>query len=239
MARPAQLPCSVGHAELGKNMKITVTVDDEAEFVRFGDRYSIPARFLALLEPEAGETHPRCEMTIAIENGRAVCEGFCCTRIDGSPPISGTVLRTLPLSTWLREATTAIGNTPDAGRYLEGAGPFRFESPDGAHAPAMTMRTGDGGSHLPFALAGSTAGFQAAIQGPQRVPRRGIPLSEDHFTHVARIYRAATPSGAPTAAVAKQMHVARSTAGRWVMQARKRGFLGAAGGTTGGEAGPI
>jgi hypothetical protein len=74
------------------------------------------------------------------------------------------------------------------------------------------------------------------LQKTSRTPRRGKAISDAELRRVAEIYRTAvvhrTP---PTKKVATEMHVARSTAGRWVVQARKRGFLGAA--PTRGKAG--
>jgi len=55
----------------------------------------------------------------------------------------------------------------------------------------------------------------------KRSPRKR--LGDEHYRRVAEIYRDAFKN--PTAAVMAQMHASRSTAGRWVMEARRRGFL--------------
>ena len=60
-----------------------------------------------------------------------------------------------------------------------------------------------------------------------RRPRRGSPVSDDHLGRVAELYRAALERGdPPTQTIADEMHAARSTAARWVAQARERGHLG-------------
>ncbi len=90
----------------------------------------------------------------------------------------------------------------------------------------------DGAQHLPAYLE-SHEGLTEALQ-PR--PHRGIPLTDDDLNTVVRIYRAALATGEPpTQAVAKQMFVARSTAGRWVAAARERGLLGKAKPRAGGE----
>ena len=171
-----------------KVVKITPKSNPEVEFVRYGGRYSLPVRFTAVLEPDAGESYPRCELTVAIENGRAVCEGFSCMRVDGSAPITGTVLRTLSLGTWVREATVAAGRQY-AGRHLDHEGPLWAQDEDGTRALVVTEPVLGGGSHLRWVGAEREPGFQAATRAPQRAPRRGIPLTDADLEDVARIYR--------------------------------------------------
>ncbi len=56
--------------------------------------------------------------------------------------------------------------------------------------------------------------------------RRRRRLDDAHFREVAEVYRAAVKFGAPTRAVAAHFTAGESTAGRWVVEARRRGFLG-------------
>lgn len=60
-------------------------------------------------------------------------------------------------------------------------------------------------------------------------PRRRV-LDDDHYREVADVYRQALADDDPQPVnrVKEELHSARSTAGRWVGEARKRGFLGAA-----------
>jgi hypothetical protein len=62
-----------------------------------------------------------------------------------------------------------------------------------------------------------------------RRPRSGSPVTDEHLRQVAELYRAALKQGdPPTQTIANALHVARSTAARWVAAARGRGLLGAA-----------
>jgi hypothetical protein len=74
--------------------------------------------------------------------------------------------------------------------------------------------------------------YAAQQDAPSRKP--GDRLDDDHYRKVAEIYRQATRS--PTAEVAKKLNASRSSAGRWVMVARQKGFLGE---TTRGKPGEV
>lgn len=57
-------------------------------------------------------------------------------------------------------------------------------------------------------------------------PQRGRRLEAEHFEKVADAYRVAVQAGIPpTQAIADTFQVPYSTAGRWVMKTRRRGFL--------------
>jgi hypothetical protein len=76
----------------------------------------------------------------------------------------------------------------------------------------------------------------APITGGPRVRRR---VTDEVLQEVALVYREAYERGeAPTAAVQRRMRRSRSTAGRLVMQARQRGFLGEAKDRIAGEFAP-
>jgi hypothetical protein len=67
----------------------------------------------------------------------------------------------------------------------------------------------------------------ARTVAPAVEPGKRIP--DDYYKEVARVYRYAARLGKPpTAAVAKAFDVSRSTAGRYVVETRRRGFLGPA-----------
>jgi hypothetical protein len=76
------------------------------------------------------------------------------------------------------------------------------------------------------------------MRGGRRVgPGRGRAMPDDHLRAVATVYRDALKAGRrdPVNAVAAEMHASRPTAGRWVGQAREKGFLGRALGKQPGE----
>lgn len=67
------------------------------------------------------------------------------------------------------------------------------------------------------------------------VPRRRV--TPDLLTEVAELYRSATSAGlAPVVEIARKANVSHSTAGRWVVEARRAGIMGPAVGTRVGEA---
>ncbi len=83
---------------------------------------------------------------------------------------------------------------------------------------------------------------QGAAWGGEPVTRpvRGEPVTEEFLQLVAKTYRAAVASGSrsPVEDVREQLGGSRSTAGRWVVQARKAGVLRPAIGRKSGEAAP-
>jgi hypothetical protein len=134
---------------------------------------------------------------------------------DGRPvPITPSLLRDVPVGRVLREALAA------------------WEVYETNPITGRTLK--------PVSLKDADA---MATPPPRRRPGRGV--SDDELRRVAKIYRQAVAEGerAPVRAVQRSMHLARSTAGRLVMEARRRTdpetgetFLGPATGTVGGEA---
>lgn len=85
---------------------------------------------------------------------------------------------------------------------------------------------GDDGSVL-HAQLDDWAALYARPDVPER--RRGKRLGDEHFQAVSAVYRNALSAGLPPVQeVARRFHVSGSTAGRWVVEARRRGFLGPA-----------
>ncbi len=71
--------------------------------------------------------------------------------------------------------------------------------------------------------------YQEAADSPR--PRRGKRVPDETLQRVAEVYRAALLSGHPPVRSVQEAfayRVARSTVGRWVMEARHRGYLGEA-----------
>jgi hypothetical protein len=59
----------------------------------------------------------------------------------------------------------------------------------------------------------------------KRSPRDRGPVTDELLQRVADIYRDELASGAPTRKVAEKLNYSRASAGRLVMEARRRGFL--------------
>jgi hypothetical protein len=72
-------------------------------------------------------------------------------------------------------------------------------------------------------------GFERELAALAPAIEPGKRLSDEHFAAVADVYRYALRTGRPaTASVGEAFNVSRSTAGRWVVEARRRGLLGPA-----------
>jgi hypothetical protein len=71
--------------------------------------------------------------------------------------------------------------------------------------------------------------FERELAATFARPEPGKKIQDEHFEHVAEIYRYALERGRPpTEGVAEAFDVSRSTAGRWVVETRRRGLLGPA-----------
>jgi hypothetical protein len=108
-----------------------------------------------------------------------------------------------------------------------------------AHAAMRSTAVARGPSGNPSHLLTNAEGddFYRQLTKGARRPRKGSPVTDSNLQTVADVYRMAVERGdPPTKTVANQLHIARSTAGRWVQKARERGFLGKAKARTAGEA---
>lgn len=158
----------------------------------------------------AAATLDGAQVLLAIEvddSGAAACNRF----EVAAESVSGELLRRVPVGRLLARAMAAAH--------------FRWGEPleDG-----VRIDFGEGGVAR-FPTPEESADFYGRYTGNARRPRRGSPITDKNLSDVADLYRAALRRGdPPTQKVAEEMHVARSTAARWVSAARKRGLLGPA-----------
>jgi hypothetical protein len=189
-----------------------------AHYVPWGkEGLLVPAQFSAVLR----DSRYPVRLEIAIEDGRAVCTGISRLEVgkrlrlhDGTEkgkwitkgdPITASLFRRMPLDRILHEIIDAA-----AVELVDILDPMTQEE-RAAWMPA----------------AGSKSGRERLREA--RKGGRGVKLTDADLRRAADIYRAALKKhDPPTRAVADQLHLARSTAGRWVFAARKRGFLGPA-----------
>jgi hypothetical protein len=143
---------------------------------------------------------PVCRLAIEVgDDLRPACRTLTCEPRPGEPPVTGETLRRLPVGAFVRESVRAVA----------------WVRP----APAYELNAEPGG----YAITGSPSALEVER------PKRGKPVPDATLREVANVYRDAQTLGqAPTQAVAARIAIPRSTAGRWVMQARRRGFLPAA-----------
>ena len=150
---------------------------------------------------------------LAVEHGALVCEQLVVVRRKGDPPLPSTAPRQFKI----KELVELAGPRITMHRKVRGGEEF-FE---------MVALTDDA----------RRAEYRAAVAGER--PSRGRRLTDEWLASVAAMYRDGLESGQnPTNHVAAVLHAARPTAGRWVMEARRRGLLGPATPGRPGEKGP-
>jgi hypothetical protein len=208
----------------------------DPDYVPIGDRLVLPERFHAVIEPD-DPALPRCYLGVAVERGRAVCVELRCERREDGPPVTGEALRQLPIAAFTREATRRVTQRLVA-------------DPDGEGVRSVSVYY-DFGDRLPVEWEGDTpvySGTSDPLPAAERfdaqyarsagAPRRRGPMREEDLREVAGAYRGAVAAQEPpTRAVAARFGVSRSTAGRWVAEARQRGMLGKARPRMAGELG--
>ena len=158
---------------------------------------------------------PVVDIELAVEGGRVVCLGVQFRRRPGGRAVQSTDLGTLPLKHLIRDAALPFAH-------------LRF-SPDGSLdlSPPDLIQTGA------FERVRADQKEREEIQNEikkaidQHEHSRGrAAVTDEHLAEVAKVYREAAAAGQPpTQAVAIHFERARSTAGRWVVQARQAGHL--------------
>jgi len=155
----------------------------------------IPERFEAQI---GGDELPfDVDMRCEVVCGRPVCRELRLVAREGGPPVTSRDLRAIPIGRLIAHAAAANAGTITA-------------LPDGSRAweprsGVVTVERDD-------------------VEAPRR--GRGLPAPADQlYRTVARVYRDAAPSGRPVKAVEQHGNVSRSTAKRWIAEARRRGLL--------------
>ena len=211
--------------DAAESFDIGVAAEPEATPVPFGELF-LPPRFRALVLPDDPRL-PACTMLFAVEHGRAVCVELCCERREDGSPIGGEILRLLPIAAYTRAATrrVALRLVPDGDGFrlvaawpMDGLLPIRFED-DGT-----PVYSGHTSADVP-----ESERFDSQYARIARAPRRHGPPKDAELREIAEVYRGAVAQRiGPTRAVADRFSVSRSTAGRWIAEARRRGQLGKA-----------
>jgi hypothetical protein len=197
-----------------------------SRLVMIGERLAVPERFTATVEP-ADEALPICDLAIVVEQGRPVCSELTLRRSPGGPPLTGTVLRYLPIGDYVRRAADALGRWKIRARDPNGPLTLTVADEDGEPETHLLDAEPFDDEHVAVPIAGGT--LTSDYRAATRAPRERGRVSDEMLRETANVYRAALAAGKrPTQAVTREMHVSRATAGRWVAQARKRGFLGPA-----------
>jgi hypothetical protein len=200
--QPGNVASHVRSLTVGWNVSDTFRDEKVGDFkvrVASGER---PVSIGGLIDvPRAFTIEPRDKkrplIDVEVEGGRAACVAV--RRQPGGSPL-GTLSVRQPIDAFVKAAVYAIAIEP-TGERSGGIEVWKF---------ARGRRT--------------KVDFEKLVS--ER--RRGVRLSDDFLQKVALAYRTAVAEGRPpTQAVADEVPGSRSSAGRWVFEARKRGFLGA------------
>jgi hypothetical protein len=179
-----------------------ILADADIEFVELADGYVIPREFFFLLRRVDALD---LVLGLAVEHGELVCNLVSVQRQPGNSPLTATDLRRLNLKRMIRAAGERAG------------GPAQLQDGRLVIRPAVLLN-GD-----------ERDAYWSVLQANHIKPHRGKRLEPLTLETVARIYREAMATGSPpTKAVEEALHLSRSTAGRWIKEARRRGFLGPA-----------
>src|SRR5581483_2368854 len=187
--------------------RLRVSIFRNANWVSIGDRYVLPDFFYVWVDDPA---IPAFRLSFSVsDDGLVRCNSAHVDRRKGEPSLTSAQLRAIPIDRIQREAEAlAVGEVfqDEAGEWISRHSGLGDLVDVGAFRKAFDL---------------------AALS---RRPRQGRRLSDEHFQEVARIYREANArSEPPTAALTKApLYASPPTAGRWVMEARRRGFLGPA-----------
>lgn len=167
-------------------------------------RIAQPRQFHAIGEA-AGLPGVSVKLDIDVDaRGRGHCRRLELTA--GEYPLTGKAMRLLRLGELVKEATAAAGSqVVNLGETEPGVTTLGPASPEEAEAIYRELH-------------------------PVRRTRRNEPLSDRDLKAIAELYRAAVKHGNPTQTVADRVSppVSRSTASRWIGEARDAGYLGPA-----------
>lgn len=201
----------------------------DVRFVRVG-RFLVPAAFeIRVRSPlypvaitvEIRDGTPQCTGVSTIEHSIRLDDG---SLAPAGPPITGDLLRRLPLRRLMVRAVQAIaldaeprqlpGGVKETLVALRQIGQTPSIDPEGTYLlPARTR-------------AGGTSAVKRGF-APRPPLQRGKRLDSIWLQRAANTYRDALQDGvSPTKAVFETYPISRSTAGRWISEARKRGLLG-------------
>ena len=179
-------------------------------------RYA-PREFTAVIEDEGS----KITLGVEIVERRARCKRLEVEATVGD--VTGEVLRRIAVTRYVDMALGLVILQPHRIEDLS-----KVMSPELAEGVADHLREiGQSETFMDITDA-ERASFYEQHAGSGRRPQRGSPVTDENLTQVAGLYRDALARGLPpTQTIAETMHVARSTAARWVGLARKRGLLGA------------
>jgi hypothetical protein len=211
-----------------RRFQIVADVRKARYFAPLGGGFFCPDRISAVIHQQP--RGPRITLDLAIWNGKPACETLC---IHGAPSQGARLLTgdlKIPLASLLRQATamfTVQANTDGTSTWVASGATERKENLRRFYEPRSTVfsPTDEIRAQRPELL----KALEAIRKQQHPVPNRRGRVDDEKLTRVAAVYREADKAGTPPKqAVAACENVSIPTAGRYIMIARKRGFLGPA-----------
>jgi hypothetical protein len=192
---PRQTWIVPSNARLVDEADETGRVVGKAWWVPYGEGWEIPVGF-----EYGGEGPFKWSIWIQIIFGVAECVGIRGWSAGGAP-IRAADLRALPIGRLVNEAVLLASRPADEIPRR----PILWKSVEEAQK--------------------ARARVAEAHRRVARNPRQRGRVTDELLQEVARVYREELAGGRPTAEVAEQLNYSRPSAGRLVMEARRRGFL--------------
>jgi hypothetical protein len=181
------------------NVRVLPTLTNDVlgleSWVPYGEGWEIPAGF-----EYNGHGPFDWSIWVQVIDGKAECLAVRAWAA-GERPITAEGFRRLPLGRLLHQAVLVVSRPADEI-------PKRNEPWESVEA-ARRARTEVTATH----------------KRSKRSPRDRRPITDETLREVADIYRVNLTGGAPTRAVAETLNYSRASAGRLVMEARRRGLL--------------
>ena len=182
-------------------LKISYNVRAGQSFVLAAQRAGATKRFVVPQKFTVSGARADIGVVMTVEtdtSGVSRCIALELRELEGGEPVTGGVLRKIPVQEMMREALALVaGEVQSQGGGVTSAG---FGS-------------------------GRAAGFDENVRRPRRgAAVTDDQLRQVADLYRAALDR----GDPPTQTIADEMHAARSTAARWVAKARAAGFLGAA-----------
>lgn len=195
--------------------------DSIVQPVRYGDKFVVPDHYE--VKAEGQELPYRVRLKVVMEHGEPRVQSLTCERLPDGPPVTSEGLRRLPVARMLRLSIRLVAWKRTESMLSDD------DEPTPGEGRARARRAFSGAAVLGLDDEAALRAAEREMTGRRLTWR----VTDDHLRDVARIYREAEGQigsrGVPEPTKAVYEHfkdqASRPTAARWVMEARRRGFL--------------
>lgn len=183
------------------------TVGEMGEEVELGNGVRFPAWVNVAMTWRTRSTQPLLNMRLEVDEGKPVLTFVSLRRAETGPPITPTLLRSLPLGEITEQAIQWVVTEAWA-RREQAAGRLRFPPQDPEDFDRLLV---------------AWDRLEPNRHQASQV-RRMRTVDDELLREVADVY-SKDNTGKPTVAVAEQLYTSHRNATRWVALARRQGFL--------------